>query len=305
MDINKDIIKKIEEIVGVNNVLLNEPMSKHSTFKTGGNAPLFVTPIKEKELCALVSLLKDNDIEYIVTGKGSNILVTDKGISKVVVNTNKLQGISLDINTNIMSAYAGDSMIRMAKVAFDNGLCGMEFASGIPGSFGGGVFMNAGAYSREMKDILISVTILDNGIVKEINPIKLDLSYRHSNVDEKGYIILGGKVKLDKGNKEEIEKTMLQYKEKRLKTQPLNYPNAGSTFKRPNGYFAAKLIDDAGLKGYHINDAYVSEKHGGFIVNKGNATSSDILNLIEYVKKEVNDKFGVLLEEEVRIIGDK
>ena len=210
-----------------------------------------------------------------------------------------------EINGEVITANAGTPLALIANKALASYLAGFEFAGGIPGSLGGGVFMNAGAHGGEMKDVLIDVTVFDtsDGKVKVLKPEDLDLRYRHSNIEEKGYIVLSARIQLHKGNKEEIKASMDEFKEYRTRTQPSD-PSAGSTFKRPEGYIAAKLIDEAGLKGYHIGDAGVSEKHAGFVINKSNASTKEILDVIDYVKKEVYNKYKVKLEEEVRIIGE-
>lgn len=298
--INTIFIEDIKKIVGEENVLLNEPMKKHTTFRSGGEAELYINVLSSANLVELIKYLKEHNIEYIVLGRGSNVLVKDGGIDSVVISTSMMKNLS--VKDNIIEADAGVSLALIANEALKNELEGFEFASCIPGSLGGGVFMNAGAHGGELKDVLVDVTVFDGKEIKVLSPEDLDLSYRHSNVEEKGYIVLGARIKLEKGNKEKIKEKMDENKEYRLNSQPME-ASAGSTFKRPEGYIAAKLIDDAGLKGFHVGDAYVSEKHAGFIVNKNKAKSRDILEVIDYVKKEVYNKYNVMLEEEVRIIG--
>ncbi|MCQ4796067.1 UDP-N-acetylmuramate dehydrogenase [Anaerofustis stercorihominis] len=296
-------IKKIEKIIGSENVLLDEPMKKHSNFRSGGNAKFYLTPQTVDEFVEVVKYLKENDEKFIVLGRGTNILVKDGGLKETVVSTFKMT--SYEINGEVITANAGTPLALIANKALASYLAGFEFAGGIPGSLGGGVFMNAGAHGGEMKDVLIDVTVFDtsDGKVKVLKPEDLDLRYRHSNIEEKGYIVLSARIQLHKGNKEEIKASMDEFKEYRTRTQPSD-PSAGSTFKRPEGYIAAKLIDEAGLKGYHIGDAGVSEKHAGFVINKSNASTKEILDVIDYVKKEVYNKYKVKLEEEVRIIGE-
>ncbi|EDS71894.1 UDP-N-acetylmuramate dehydrogenase [Anaerofustis stercorihominis DSM 17244] len=296
-------IKKIEKIIGSENVLLDEPMKKHSNFRSGGNAKFYLTPQTVDEFVEVVKYLKENDEKFIVLGRGTNILVKDGGLKETVVSTFKMTGY--EINGEVITANAGTPLALIANKALASYLAGFEFAGGIPGSLGGGVFMNAGAHGGEMKDVLIDVTVFDtsDGKVKVLKPEDLDLRYRHSNIEEKGYIVLSARIQLHKGNKEEIKASMDEFKEYRTRTQPSD-PSAGSTFKRPEGYIAAKLIDEAGLKGYHIGDAGVSEKHAGFVINKSNASTKEILDVIDYVKKEVYNKYKVKLEEEVRIIGE-
>lgn len=298
--IDKKFIEDIKEIVGRENVLLDEPMSKHTSFRTGGNAEIYINVNTCSSMVELIKYLKEKNIEYIVLGRGSNLLVKDGGIDGVVISTSMLKNLS--IKDNIIEADAGVALALIANEALKNELKGFEFASCIPGSLGGGVFMNAGAHGGELKDVLVDVKVFDGKEVKVLLPDELDLSYRHSNVEEKGYIVLGARIKLEKGDSEKIKKKMAENKDYRVNAQPME-ASAGSTFKRPEGYIAAKLIDDAGLKGYHVGDAYVSEKHAGFIVNKNKAKSKDILEVIDYVKNEVYNKYNVKLEEEVRIIG--
>lgn len=298
--INTIFIEEIKKIVGEENVLLNEPMKKHTTFRSGGEAELYINVLSSENLVELIKYLKEHNIEYSVLGRGSNVLVKDGGIDSVVISTSMMKNLS--VKDNIIEADAGVSLALIANEALKNELEGFEFASCIPGSLGGGVFMNAGAHGGELKDVLVDVTVFDGKDIKVLLPDELDLSYRHSNVEEKGYVVLSARIKLRKGDTEKIKNKMAENKEYRVNAQPME-PSAGSTFKRPEGYIAAKLIDDAGLKGFHVGDAYVSEKHAGFIVNKNKAKSRDILEVIDYVKKEVYNKYNVMLEEEVRIIG--
>ena len=275
-------------------------MKKHTTFRSGGEAELYINVLSSENLVELIKYLKEHNIEYIVLGRGSNVLVKDGGIDSVVISTSMMKNLS--VKDNIIEADAGVSLALIANEALKNELEGFEFASCIPGSLGGGVFMNAGAHGGELKDVLVDVSVFDGKDIKVLLPDDLDLSYRHSNVEEKGYVVLSARIKLGKGDTEKIKNKMAENKEYRVNAQPME-PSAGSTFKRPEGYIAAKLIDDAGLKGFHVGDAYVSEKHAGFIVNKNKAKSRDILEVIDYVKKEVYNKYNVMLEEEVRIIG--
>lgn len=296
-------IKEIEKIIGSENVLLNEPMKKHSNFRSGGDAKIYLTPKTVDGFVKVIKYLKENNEGFIVLGRGTNILVKDGGLKTTVVSTFKMTG--LEINGEVITANAGTPLALIANKALASSLAGFEFAGGIPGSLGGGVFMNAGAHGGEMKDVLLDVTVFDKNEndVKVLTPSDLDLSYRHSNIEEKGYIVLSARIKLREGNKEEIKANMDKFKDYRTGTQP-SEASAGSTFKRPEGYIAAKLIDEAGLKGYHVGDAGVSEKHAGFVINKSNASSKEILDVIDYVKKEVYNKYKVKLEEEVRIIGE-
>ena len=284
--------------------LLDEPMKNHTTFRIGGPADIYVEP-SSKEMVSILNDLKEASVPYMVIGNGSNLLVSDEGIEGVVISLGKnFSNVSIDIENNTITAEAGAMLSFVANRAADASLTGLEFASGIPGSIGGAVYMNAGAYGGEIKDILITAQILlDDGTIKDVPGEELDLSYRHSLLMEKGGIVIGAKLQLALGNQDEIKAAMEDIRQKRIDKQPLNFPSAGSTFKRPEGYFAGKLIDDAGLRGYTIGDAQVSEKHCGFVVNKGNATASDVLLLMKNVDEKVYSLFGVHLTPEVRIIG--
>ena len=283
------------------NILKNEKLSKHCTFKTGGTCSCVVLPQNADELIKIISFLKNNNADFEIIGNGSNILFADGHLDKIIIKTTRLNNIS--VLGNEITAESGARLSAVCNVALENSLAGMECLNGIPGTMGGAVYMNAGAYGSEIKDVCIKTFYLDENLdIKEKEFDSHEFSYRHSFFSDKKCIILKSVLRLQKGDKSEIKAKMAEYIEKRNDKQPLNFPNAGSTFKRPEGYFAGKLIEDCGLKGYHIGDACVSEKHSGFIVNKGNATTSDIIKLIEHVQKEVKDKFGVELETEVRII---
>lgn len=284
--------------------LTDEPMSKHTTFRIGGPADIYVEP-SYKQMVPLLHFLKNENVPYMVIGNGSNLLVSDDGIEGVVVAVGKaMADISIDEDSCQVIAEAGAMLSSVANRCAAAGLTGLEFASGIPGTIGGAVYMNAGAYGGEMKDVLTSVEILDEaGEVREVSVEALDLSYRHSILMEKGGIVISAKLKLAKGNVDEIKATIDDIRQKRIEKQPLNFPSAGSTFKRPEGYFAGKLIDDAGLRGYTVGDAQVSEKHCGFVINRGNATAAQVLKLMSDVDKKVFEEFGVHLVPEVRIIG--
>lgn len=279
----------------------DEPLKKHTTMRVGGNAKYVFCPKDVHELKAVIDYCKSNNERYIVIGNGSNIIFMDDGFDGIVIKIfNLMSGSSIE--GNLIKADAGCILSKLANLAKDNSLTGMEFASGIPGTLGGAIVMNAGAYGGEMKDIIEYVDILlDDGNVKRYSNEEMNFGYRKSIVDE-GKIVLSAGLRLSKGDKSEIEAKMLELKEKRTSKQPLEYPSSGSTFKRPEGYFAAKLIEDAGLKGYRVGGAMVSPKHSGFVINYDNATAEDILKLIEDVRNIVNDKFGVLLEPEVKII---
>ena len=284
------------------NIAINEPMKNHTSFKIGGDADVFVKPKSEEEIVSALSLIKENNIPLTVIGNGSNLLVSDKGIEGVVLCIGKeFSGTHTD-GTRIY-AKAGTLLSRVANAALASSLTGMEFASGIPGSLGGALVMNAGAYGGEMKDITESTRYINaNGDICECVGEEHCFSYRKSRFTRDD-VILSAVLNLKEGNSTEIKNEMNELNEKRRDKQPLEYPSAGSTFKRPEGYFAAKLIDDAGLRGYRIGDAMVSEKHCGFVINAGEATCSQVTELMEYVKGVVMDKFGVTLEPEVRLLG--
>ena len=297
-----DILKS-ENISG--EVLKDEPMSLHTSFKTGGPADVFVSPADENELKKVIEILKKENAPAFVIGNGTNLLVKDNGIRGVVVHIGK--GFSyINTKNEEITAGAGCLMSEIAQNALDNSLTGFEFASGIPGSFGGGMFMNAGAYDGEMKNVLKAAKVLDRNTLEifEISAEELDLGYRKSSVEAKGYIVLEGTIKLGKGDYDKIKDKMNDLNSQRREKQPLTFPSAGSTFKRPEGYFAGKLISDSGLKGFSVGGAQVSEKHAGFVINKGNATTADILSVIKHCQETVFDNYGVMLETEVRILGE-
>lgn len=286
------------------NVVFDEEMSKHTTFRIGGKADAYVNAENALEIEKVIHFCKDNEIPYMIMGNGSNMLVSDKGIRGVVIRVGSGMA-KCRIEGNNVYADAGILMSALARKILEAELTGFEFAAGIPGTLGGGIYMNAGAYGGELKNIIESVTfICPDGMVKTETVDKLDMGYRHSMFEQGGYTILSCKLKLEKGNYDEIKAKMMDFNQRRSDKQPLSQPSAGSTFKRPEGYFAGKLIQDAGLMGYSIGGAMVSDKHAGFVVNKGGATAKDVMDLIRYVQDTVEEKFGVRLEEEVRLIGD-
>lgn len=285
-------------------VLLKELMSKHTTFRVGGAADYFVMPKTAAEVEAVISICRRSKTPYYVLGNGSNLLVGDKGYRGVIIQIGKEMS-SIIIEETVLRVQAGALLSRIAKEAADHSLTGMEFAAGIPGTLGGAVVMNAGAYGGEMKDILQEVTVLNGeGQVMVLSNEELELGYRTSVVARKGYIVLEAVIRLENGDKEEIRSYMDELRNKRVSKQPLEYPSAGSTFKRPEGYFAGKLIQDTGLCGFQVGGAQVSEKHCGFVINKGNATAADIISLMRQVSEKVNEKFGVTLEPEVKRLGE-
>ncbi|MBF1053535.1 MAG: UDP-N-acetylmuramate dehydrogenase [Parvimonas sp.] len=286
-------------------VKYDEPLKNHTTFQIGGKCIALIEPKKVEDIIEAIKICRENNLKFFVIGNGSNLLVPDDGYNGVIIKI-KSEFSNIQVEGECLIAHSGAKLSEVYTVAYENSLTGFEFASGIPGTIGGAIFMNAGAYGGEMKDIVESVEVLDldNCEVKELKNGELDFSYRKSIIQRKNYIVLTIKLKLKKGNKEEIKAVYEDLREKRNSKQPLNFGSAGSTFKRPEGHFASKLIEDAGLKGYHINDAWVSEKHSGFIVNKGNASYREVMELIEYVQKVVFEKFEVKLETEVRILKD-
>lgn len=292
-----DIFEELKLITKEENIFQNEPMKKHTTFRTGGPADFLVTPTSEKEMVECLKL----DVKKTIIGNGSNLLVKDGGIRGLVIQTTKLNNITVDKDE--IKAESGALLSRIANIAKDNSLTGFEFACGIPGTIGGAVAMNAGAYGGEMKDVILRTRYADeNGNVFEITNHEFD--YRKSFFTGKNLIILASEIGLQNGDKEEIENKMKEYMTARNSKQPVNMPSAGSTFKRPVGFFAGKLIEDSGLKGYTIGGASVSTLHAGFIVNNGDATSKDILDLISYVQDKVYENYSVKLETEVKIIGE-
>ena len=298
-------MEELEHILGKENVKYNESMSRHTTFKVGGDAEIFAIVDTEEKLMQVIKLGK----KVTIIGNGSNLLVTDKGIKGIVLKyINKDYEIKeLENEEYELEFAAGITNARIANIALQNELTGYEFAAGIPGTLGGALVMNAGAYGMELKDVVIKTKYLDldTNEIKIINNEEHEFEYRKSIFQEKNTIILKSTLKLKKGKKDEIQELMNSYAKKRIDSQPLNMPSAGSTFKRGTDFITAKLIDEAGLKGFSIGGAEVSEKHAGFIVNKGNATAKDILILIDYVKKEVLKKFGKQIETEIKIIGER
>lgn len=286
-------------------VRYDEPLKNHITFKIGGNCIALIEPREVSDIVETIKICRENSIKFFVIGNGSNLLVPDEGYNGVIIKL-KSEFSTIQVKDEYLIVNSGAKLSEVYTVAYENSLTGFEFASGIPGTIGGAIYMNAGAYGGEMKDIVESVEVLDldNFELRELKNEELEFSYRKSIIQRKNYIVTTIKLKLQKGNKEEINAVYEDLRERRNSKQPLNFGSAGSTFKRPEGHFASKLIEDAGLKGYHINDAWVSEKHSGFVVNKGNASYKEIMELIEYVQKVVFEKFGVKLETEVRILKD-
>lgn len=289
--------------ISESNIKENEYMSNHTTFKIGGQAELFVAPTTAEELVYAIKVCKEHQVPYYIIGNGSNLLVPDEGLEGVVIEVYKNLN-TIEIENGVITAYAGALLSKIAQTALDNSLTGFEFAHGIPGTLGGAVAMNAGAYGGEMKDVLLEATVIDEeGEVQILSLEELNLGYRTSIVSQKGYTVVAAKIKLEMGEVETIKAYMKDLAGRRRDKQPLEYASAGSTFKRPEGYFAGKLIMDSGLRGYQIGGAQVSDKHCGFIINTGNATCKDVKDLIAHVQKEVKNQFGVELETEVKMIG--
>lgn len=287
-----------------------EEMKKHTTFRVGGPARYFVSPAGEEALAAVLRLCRKEGMPYYILGNGSNLLVSDQGYDGVMILMGdgflKLEKkLFSDRDDVIYTVGAGLLLSRIAKEALEDSLTGFEFAAGIPGTLGGAVVMNAGAYGGEMKDIIRSVRVMDpQGNLLELDASQMDFAYRHSCVLEKHYIVLSAELELRRGDKAQIQAQMEDLAARRREKQPLEYPSAGSTFKRPAGYFAGKLIQDAGLRGYQVGGAQVSEKHCGFVINKENATATDVVNLIHDVQRIVYEKFQVQLDTEVKFLGE-
>ncbi len=291
-------------ILGKEQVLIDEQMSRHTTFRVGGPADYFVMPRSQEEIKNLTVLLTDKKIPFYILGNGSNLLVGDKGYKGVIIQIYKNMS---HIETKGIQIYAqaGALLSKIAAEALANGLRGFEFASGIPGTLGGASVMNAGAYGGEMSHVLKSVTVLTQaGEVKTLTLEELELGYRTSVIARKNHVVLDAVIELEPGNKEEIQILMEDLKGRRVSKQPLEFPSAGSTFKRPAGYFAGKLIEDAGLRGFQVGNAQVSEKHCGFVINKGGATASEIISLMDQVADRVEAVSGVRLKPEVKRIGE-
>ena len=314
---------ELENILGKENVKYNEPMSKHTSFRVGGNADIFATVDSEEKLTKVVEIAKNTSMPITIVGNGTNLLVKDGGIRGLVIkyiandynimNTDELKDKS-NLNKNeennnkskIVTVSSGMTNARLAKILLDNSLSGFEFLAGVPGTIGGALVMNAGAYGGEIKKLVLETKYidLDTGEINTIENNEHKFEYRKSIFQTLNCVILETTLKLQIGNKEQIEEKMQEYSKKRRESQPLEMPSAGSTFKRGEDFITAKLIDESGLKGYSIGGAEVSTKHAGFIVNKGNATAKDIIDLINYVKEKVYEKFGRKVQEEVKIIGE-
>ena len=302
--VNQTLKEYIKSIVTEENIHFNEPMSRHTSFRTGGEAAVFVEVENAQQLGKLISLFRKTENEFFVLGNGSNLLVSDRGYDGMILRIgSKMADIRVDGER--IYVQAGALLSKVSKLALENGLTGMEFASGIPGSVGGGIVMNAGAYDGEMSYIVERVTVLnESGEQMELDRDTMEFGYRTSVIKNRPFVVVEAVFKLQKGDKEAIRAKMDDFTARRREKQPLEYASAGSTFKRPEGYFAGKLIMDSGMRGFRIGGAQVSEKHCGFVINTGNATSEDIAELMSEVQERVKERFGVMLEPEVVKLGE-
>ena len=302
--VNQEIINCFNDLLGKEKVRISEPMNRHTTFRIGGPADYFLLPSTAEEVKKILEICKEKELPYFILGNGSNLLVSDEGYCGVIIQLYRNYG-GITVEGTDIRAGAGALLSQIASAAKNASLTGFEFAGGIPGTLGGAVVMNAGAYGGEMKDVLKEVTVMtEQGEIMTIPAEKLEMGYRTSLVKKAGYLVLEAVISLKAGDVEEIKAIMKDLTEKRVSKQPLEYPSAGSTFKRPEGYFAGKLIMDAGLRGYQVGGAQVSEKHCGFVINKGNATAADVCGLMKDVQEKVQEQFGVTLEPEVKFLGE-
>lgn len=311
----QDIEKELLAIFGHEHLKRDESMKRHTTFRIGGTADFYITPETSEQLAKAVILLEEKDIPYVVIGNGSNLLVSDTGYRGIIFDTSVYMNQYKILHDECVSAVdkrnrvyvsvqAGMMLGRLGKKLAENSLAGFEFATGIPGTIGGAIVMNAGAYGGEMKDILVSATVMDqSGQIKKLSLEQLELGYRTSVISRAGYIVLEAVIALTAGSQKDIQDKIADFAGRRKEKQPLEYPSAGSTFKRPQGYYAGKLISDAGLKGFSVGGAQVSQKHAGFVINTGTATAADVIMLTEEVKRKVLECYGVELELEIRKLG--
>ncbi|MGN1165589.1 MAG: UDP-N-acetylmuramate dehydrogenase [Lachnospiraceae bacterium] len=301
---NEKFYEELKQILAEDYIKLREPMKNHTTFRIGGEADCFVTPRTKEEVQAVTECCRKFEMPYYIIGNGSNLLVSDKGYRGVIIQIFKTMN-QITVEDNLIIAQAGALLSAIAAKALENSLAGFEFAAGIPGTLGGACVMNAGAYGGEMKQVLKEVTVLDHqGMVHTFPVCELEMGYRTSRIARENLVVLEAKIELEKGNAEDIKSLMDDLKEKRVTKQPLEYPSAGSTFKRPEGYFAGKLIQDSGLRGFSVGGAQVSEKHCGFVINRDQATAADVEELMRQVSAKVKEKFGVTLEPEVKRLGE-
>ena len=301
---NQKVIEKFWNLLGNDRVLVDEPMKRHTTFRIGGPADFFLLPSTVDEVRGILEICREEELPYFILGNGSNLLVSDKGYRGVIIHLYR-NFSNISVEGNEICASSGALLSQIAAAARNASLTGFEFAGGIPGTLGGAVFMNAGAYGGELKDVLKEAVVMtEQGEILTLPVEKLDMGYRTSRIKKAGYLVLEARLVLEQGDMDKIRDITKDLTEKRVSKQPLEYPSAGSTFKRPEGYFAGKLIMDAGLRGYQVGDAQVSEKHCGFVINKGNATAADVLTLIDNVREKVQEQFGVTLEPEVKFLGE-
>ena len=301
---NQNIIEKFNDLLGEEKVRVDEPMKRHTTFRIGGPADYFLLPSSEEELSGILKICKNEELPYFILGNGSNLLVSDEGYRGVIIQLYRNYG-DITVKGNEIHATAGALLSQIAVAAKNASLTGFEFAGGIPGTLGGAVVMNAGAYGSEICNVLSRAKVMTTeGEILELPAEELELGYRTSCIPKKNYIVLEAVFELTKGSKEAISSQMRELAGKRREKQPLEYPSAGSTFKRPEGYFAAKLIEDAGLKGFSVGGAMVSEKHSGFVINYNDATASDVMELCRQVREKVKALSGVELEMEVKRLGE-
>lgn len=299
----KKIIDEIRKL-NIEAVKENESLSKYTTFRIGGKAEVLIEVKSDEEVLKLVRLFDETKTPYMLIGKGSNLLISDEGLTRPVIVLDKNFANIQALDGDVLYAEAGASLKSLANKALELGLGGLEAISGIPGTVGGGVYMNAGAYGSEIKDLVTKIRCIKNKEIVEIDASEAKFGHRRSVFQDEGYVILGAYFKLYEKSREDIEKEQRDYTQRRKDKQPLEYPSAGSVFKRPEGYYASKLIEDAGLKGLSVGGAMVSPKHSGFIINTGGATFNDVVTLISEVKKIIKEKFAVDLEEEIRIINE-
>lgn len=299
----KKILEELKKL-NIKNILEDESLSKYTTFKIGGPAKILIEAVSDEEILKIVKLFDEKNENYLIIGNGSNLLISDKVFERPVLVFDKNFAKIERIDEVTLYAESGASLKSLANKALDLGLGGLEAISGIPGTVGGAVYMNAGAYGSEIKDVVTKVRCIKDEKIVELDASEVNFAHRRSIFQEKGYVILGAYFKLEKKAREEIEAEQKDYTQRRVDKQPLEYPSAGSVFKRPTGYYASKLIEDAGLKGLSVGGAMVSKKHSGFIINTGGASFEDVVTLIEKVKAIVKEKFAVVLEEEIRIINE-
>lgn len=301
---NQKVIEKFWNLLGKDRVLVDEPMKRHTTFRIGGPADFFLLPSTVDEVRGILEICREEELPYFILGNGSNLLVSDKGYRGVIIQLYR-NFSNISVEGNEICASSGALLSQIAAAARNASLTGFEFAGGIPGTLGGAVFMNAGAYGGELKDVLKEAVVMtEQGEILTLPVEKLDMGYRTSRIKKAGYLVLEARLVLEQGDMDKIRDITKDLTEKRVSKQPLEYPSAGSTFKRPEGYFAGKLIMDSGLRGYQVGGAQVSEKHCGFVINTGNATARDVRNLMADVQRIVEEKYGVKLEPEVKFLGD-